>query len=125
MASVTLTTGWLHLAASLSTYVTFDVQTVSESANRPVEVKRYAAGRLRSVVQPGVGRSIEIAGMHAARATVDTLRTWVGETVMWRDPMGRKVVGVFANIEVEEVVGVHTRPNISLTLQETTWDEAV
>ena len=125
MASVTLTAAWLHLAAAQSTYVTFDAQTVSETADRPVDVKRYAAGRLRSIVQPGVGKTIEIAALHVTRATVDTLRGWVGETVMFRDPMSRNVFGVFGALSVEEVVGFDTRPNISMQLQETTWNEEV
>ena len=125
MASVTLTTGWLHLAASPSTYVTLDAQAVDEVASRPVEVERYAAGRIRSVVQPGVGSGITVAAAHVPRATADTLRTWVGETLMWRDPMGRKVFGVFDQLDIKETVGLHTKPSVSFQLIETTWDEEV
>ena len=125
MASVTLTTGWLHLAASPSTYVTLDAQAVDEVASRPVEVERYAAGRIRSVVRPGVGSGIKVAAAYVSRATADTLRTWVGETLMWRDPMGRKVFGVFDQLDIKETVGLHTKPSVSFQLIETTWDEEV
>lgn len=125
MGSVTLTSGWVHLAATPATYVTLDAQVTAEEASRPVIVKRYAAGRLRAVTQPGIGSRIDVEARLVPRATVDTLRSWVGEIVMWRDVHGRKVYSVFPVMRITEALGFAARADIGFTLEETTWDEEV
>ena len=124
MATLTLTTCWVHKAASQSSYITLDAQVISEAADRPVSIKRYAAGRVRSVVQPGVAGVLSISAAKVPRATADQLRLWVGEVVMFRDPLGRKVFGVFPSLTTTEAPG-YTRPDVAFTLQETTWTEEV
>ena len=124
MASVTLTTVWVHLAATQATYVTFDAQKADEAADRPVSISRYAGGRVRSIVHPGTARVVNVAAAKISRTTADQLRDWVGETVMFRDPFGRKIFGVYDTLNVSEKPG-YTRPDVTFTLRETTWTEEV
>ena len=124
MASVTLTTCWVHKASALSSYVTLDVSAIDEAADRPITIKRYAAGRVRAVVQPGVARMLTITAPKTTRANADQLRLWVGEVVMFRDTLGRKMFGTFPSLLTTEAPG-YTRPDVSFVLSETTWSEVV
>ena len=124
MASVTLTTCWVHKASALSSYITLDVSATAEAADRPVTIKRYAAGRIRGVTQPGVAGVLTVTAPKTTRANADQLRLWVGEVVMFRDTLGRKMFGTFPSLLTTEAVG-YTRPDVSFVLSEITWDEEV
>lgn len=119
MASVTLEDAWFHLASDLATSTTAALTGASESAARPVEVRRYANGRLRQVTRPGVQQTLTVGLELVSRTTIDLLRSWIGLLIVYRDPLGRLVYGVFGDLSVEEVSGADgTYANAALTIQQ-------
>lgn len=126
MATVTLDEGWLHDAANLATFVRVDLSSVAESAEIPADVRRYAGGRLRLVTKPGPARTVSVACKLADRAAVDTLRSWVGRLLLYRDPTGRKVWSMFGEVSITEIPGGDsTFADCSFVLREVSHTEAV
>lgn len=126
MASVLLDDAWIHLADDLATYVTAALTSAEESAEAPVDVRRYANGRLRSIVRPGTARTISVGLGLVDRDVADTLRSWIGQTVMYRDPAERLVFGTFPSLGIGEVPGSDgTVVNVTFDLLEVTVSIAV
>jgi hypothetical protein len=125
MASVTLVDAWFHLASDPSQYVVMELTGESDMTARPVSVRRYAGGRVRSITRPGVKKQLNLNFDLASRADMHVLEDWVGQTVLYRDPRGRRLWGVFAAVDEAEIPGAEDDTvNVNLTLLEVTFDES-
>lgn len=104
MASITLDTLFLHDATDLSAYVAFDADLVSlsERASHSGEVRTYAGGRQRLITRPGEPRTINVKFEYVSPSEQQALRDWIGVLLLLRDPRGRKVYGVFHEMDVSE-----------------------
>lgn len=126
MTTVTLEDAWFNLASDLSQSISMILTGESDMTARPVETRRYANGRVRAVTRPGVKKQINLNFELADRDDMHQLEDWVGETVLYRDPRGRRLWGVFAAVDEAEIPGADTDTvNVNLTLQEVTYDETV
>lgn len=126
MTSVTVEDAWFNLASDLSQSVTMVLTGESDMTARPVDVRRYAGGRTRSVTRPGVKKQLNLAFELAARDDMHTLEDWIGKTVLYRDPRGRRLWGVFGAVDESEIPGASGDVvNVNVTFQETTFDESV
>ena len=127
MTTVTLSGVWVSLASDLTQTVTMGLSGESDMTSRPVDVRRYAGGRVRSVTRPGVTKKLNLSFELATRTDMLQLEDWVGLTVLYRDPRGRRLWGVFGAVDETEIPGVvdGDTVNVDLTLSEITFDEAV
>jgi hypothetical protein len=126
MATVTLDTVTLSLASSPATMLFLDVPALEDTDSLIGEVRAYANGRTRSITKPGSTRTIPLAPDWVSAADIVTLKSWRGQTVLLRDPFGRKVWGVFYGVQVAERVIVGTGAStVSFTITEITYTEAV
>lgn len=102
MASVTLNDLWIHQVADFSSYVQVYMGALSEESGSEGEVRRYANGVTRAITTATRSRTVSVELPFLLRTDLQTLQDWAGQPVMIRDPLGRKVFGVFFSVEVSE-----------------------
>ena len=125
MTSIAIDAAWFNLASDLTQSITMVLTGASDVTSRPVEVRRYAGGRVRSVTRPGTTKLLSLSFELADRADMYQLEDWLGTTVLYRDPRGRRLWGVFAAVDEGELPGVgEDTVNVNLTFTQTTFDES-
>lgn len=88
MASVGLTQSYLHLVSDISDLVRFP-EAAADLADRVRSgVVAHADGTRRKVSGPAKERELSVTLPVVVRATVQNLRDWVGEIVLFRSPTG-------------------------------------
>jgi len=102
VASISLPELWVHQASNLATFVKVHAGTISEETQISGEVRRYANGVFRAITVAGTSRTVAVSLPFLARADLKILEGWVGLPVMVRDPLGRKVFGVFFRLDTSE-----------------------
>lgn len=119
MATVTLDRVYLHLASSLATYLTFF--TAGRSDQRSVQggVRRYANGRLRSVVRTGTMQQLPLTLLKVTDANLVTLDSWQGTLLLLRDVRGRVLFGSYYSLNVDDYED-RSGYSVSLTFQQVT-----
>ena len=124
MATLQLTKTFVTL---VSTGISVSGQTARdrpEAYSIPIEVRTYGTGRRRSVAQLGELGTYAFTMLLVPRATVDTLRSWVGQTVQVRDNKGRRFFGVYGGVTATEIVS-RTTWHVSMSLTVVTTVEGV
>lgn len=124
MAAVALDRAFLSLASAPSRYVAAFTTDRAEVQSAPGEVRRMANGRLRVVSRAGSARTIDATLMLLPPADVETVRSWLGSVVLFRDAWGRKVYGAFFEIDVIDSKD-RTVQDVKLSLSEVSFSEAV
>lgn len=124
MASVTLTTIWINVAATPSDYRSFDLMSeLNVTTVQPGEVRQLASGRARLVLRAGgVKRTISASLPLTDRVDVEWLEARAGRLVCVRDDRGRKIWATYLSVTVDENQGLATA-DVSLSLAEVTFDE--
>lgn len=121
-----LRTVWLNLASDLTDSVAFpSMASLAFAKAAQPEVRRLAGGRRRLLRRVGDVRTFSLTLPGLDRAQVAWLEGHVGDVVCVRDDRGRKVYGVYTQVEVQEYP---TRPDLagaSVTLVEVHHAEAV
>ena len=126
MTSIAIDAAWFNLASDLTQSITMVLTGESDVTSRPVDVRRYAGGRVRSVTRPGTTKLLSLSFELADRADMYQLEDWLGSTVLYRDPRGRRLWGVFGAVDEGELPGVgEDTVNVNLTFTQTTFDESV
>ena len=125
MTSIVVDAAWFNLASDLTKSITMVLTGESDMTSRPVDTRRYAGGRVRSVTRPGIKKQINASFELADRADRYQLEDWIGVTVLYRDPRGRRLWCVFGAVDESEIPGVADGDilNVNLTLSEITFDE--
>jgi hypothetical protein len=123
MAQLNLTRTFVNLL-STGAYVSGPTgRGRGESYSAPGEVRTYAGGRRRSIVMAGEIGSYEFTMLRLARVDVETLRSWVGQTVEVRDNLGRRFFGVYFAVDIIEYLD--PRFNVAIKLTPVTYAEGV
>lgn len=123
MASITLDTVYLAALPDLSVMLLLDVPEVDDNEEGFGDVRTYANGRRRSINRVGNSRTIALAPDWLTRSEVALLRSWRGKVVLFRDPTGRKVYGVFHALKSSPYI-LNDMERVSFTLAEVTVSEA-
>ena len=103
MATVTTEYGWLHDAADLDDYITFNVRGQEVRTQARVRRQHYAGGRTRSVTRVGSVDDTQLDIVQLDRDGFDWLRSKVGRRVMYRGPHGLLVWGFYDDTSLVEV----------------------
>lgn len=102
MASLTLTEVWLHQANDPGTVIRLEDATGIEIVQFiSGDVQNFATGR-RWITTNIEYEDIKITALYVDRDDVDTLRDWVGDLLVLRDPTGRQVWGVYDQLDAKE-----------------------
>jgi len=125
LASVVLGTLWLNDAADLADYRSFPHMTgLSVETSRPLEVRRMANGRLRTVSRAGSQTRIDVSLSACTRADVSWLESKLGRVMLVRDDRGRRLWAVFSEFPAEEHQ-YDDEADVSLSFLEVSVVEAV
>jgi hypothetical protein len=98
--------------------------TESETESSGVSVRQYAGGRRRVISTPATSRMVNVAWTYMTRANFAALEALVGVPILFRDSRSRRVFGVFRSIASDELRGENRLANVSVTIEEITFDEA-
>lgn len=125
MASITLRTVWLNLAADVTQQLSFlYVTDIDPSPITPGEDREYGGGRFRSVLTGSTQQKVAMAASAVSPEDVATLRAWDGKAVCYRDDSGLKFYGTYRSPSVKRHQ-YNEDSDVSLTITETTVSEAV
>lgn len=126
MATLTLDRTWLNLAATGEAISAWRAEGPDgDTASIEGQVERYAGGRMRSYSVEGTAVVFPFTLLPLPTADADTLRGWLGETVLYRDNLGRKLYGTLfedARRPWRPAVGFWI---VDLSLQVVDFDEAL
>lgn len=101
MAAVTaetFTRAYISLASDLSEKVAVGRRSGSTSTGVTGEVRQYAGGRLRVISRAGRPGQTALSFRAPDRTVIETLQSWVGQTVLVRDELGRGEFVVFFEV---------------------------
>jgi len=123
MASVTLTSVWIHDASDYgaNNYVKLDDAIgLDVSAAVSGNVFEFSTGR-RWISSSVNWQDIDIVAVHVLRTDVDTLQGYIGRLLILRDPTGRQVWGIASELSIKESAETELSHvnEISFTFEET------
>lgn len=124
MATLALTKTFVNLVATGEAVSAQTGRPRSEQYEMTGQVRTYAGGRRRSITSVGEVGKYAFRMVLVPRTSVDLLRDWAGQLVQVRDHVGRKFVGVYYGISIDELVAESTW-NIAIDLTVVTADEGV
>ncbi len=126
MATLSLTKTWLNLVATGAAISAWREHGAdADAVAMDGAVATYAGGRQRSVTVEGVSGNMPFTLIAVPVADTLTLRSWYGETVLYRDNLGRKMYGVLfedSRTPWKQSPGMY---NVSMVLQLVDVDETV
>lgn len=102
MAKVVLDRHWLHDAENLASHIACWAETPAVKETVDGEVRKYASGRMRTIVRAGQARTVDLTVFDLSDADYQLLRSWLGKVVMWRDIRGRLIFGSFFSVKPED-----------------------
>lgn len=98
MASLTLNRSWLNRLDSGAGISALSSVGKARTFTVDGEVSTWAGGRQRAMFTPGERGQMPVTLLILSASTVDTLRSWEGVPVIFRDTFGLSFVGVFFNV---------------------------
>jgi len=119
MASVTLDRLWLHDSANFGTYFRFYTTGRSDERSVVGDVRRYASGRLRTVVRTGQANTFPVTLVQVTDVEFAQLEAWLGKVLMVRDHRGRLFFGSYFSLEVDDYPD-RSGYDVSVTLAQVT-----
>jgi hypothetical protein len=106
LASVDLTGIWLALLSDLETQLHFTkVKLSSPEDEVPGEFQAFANGVIRLIRGSGKFRTVPVEILEVTREERETLASWQGELMLYRDSRGRLLYGTFLNLRTPELQG--------------------
>lgn len=123
MAEISLTRAVLALASDPGTTLTFGTAGRVDERRSTGQVQRMANGHRRAVVSAGDDRTLTVTARLLTREQAETLDGWRGQTVLFRDPWGRKVYGVFWTTTTVDYKD-RSVADVPFTLEQLSYDEA-
>lgn len=127
MGQVILGQSWINLASDPSQGFAVYTSTRSDAASLGAgggKFRMYANGRVRLVLPAGDLRSLPMTLRNVSDATLTTLDTWRGRTLLFRDRHGRRMWGSFLDRTVTDYPD-GSGHDVTLTFTQLTYSEAV
>ena len=116
----------IHRVDDPATFLSLELDALSESSSRSGSIVVMAGGRRRSVFTDGHDTNLTVKCEQVSRADTDVVRAWAdaGAFLFFRDPRGRIVWGHIMSPTIAEV-DVVDMTDIDFTITEVTYSEAV
>ncbi len=122
MATIILNTGLLSPAANYPEQIRLDrVADMSGSEALDGEFRQYAEGRIRLITSGADIRVAQIQMEQVTRETREILKSWRGQTLLYRDSRGRLMFGSFLDLQVKERKGCQRLCDVNVTLTEISY----
>lgn len=102
MAQLNLTKVFINLLASGAAVSAQSAPRRDREHDQVGEVRTFAGGRQRSITRVGERGVFSFVLVDVSLATVELLRTWVGQPVQVRDHRGQRFFGVYFAVSTVE-----------------------
>lgn len=102
MAHVDLSYTWVNLLSTGQSVKGYTAKGRSHQRSGEGETRRMAGGRFRAVGTLGVRRTQVFAIRDLSLTDVETLESWIGQTVLVRDYKGRRMFGVYWSVPTQD-----------------------
>jgi hypothetical protein len=103
MATLTLTKEFINLVSSGQSVSGQSARERPQAHSMEGDVQEYASGRLRGQGQEGIRAAFDRTLRDMSLEDLETLKTWLGETVLVRDYRGQHFYCTFYSVEVVEM----------------------
>lgn len=124
MATLTLGTVWLNLAANPVQFLTLSHATaVQLQPVNPQTDRMYGGGRIRAVSAGAIQEVFAVSVASVSPADLAVLRTWNGRILWYRDDAGNKFACSYKNLAVSRHQ-YNTRADVTFTVTQKTLSEA-
>ncbi len=122
MAMLTLDKLWINLLDTGSAISCYSSRSKTLTKSMSGDVRQYAGGRQRAVASKGVKGSFSFTLEDVSQAQIDTLTSWIGQTVVIRDVRGRRFFGVYFDLGISDRAS-REHYVVTLVLNEVTYTE--
>lgn len=122
MATITLGQTYINLLSTGEYVSAFTSRGRQRSYQGRGNAEGFAGGRYRSISEEGVAGSQTFTLRDVTVTQLDTLISWIGQTVLVRDNRGRRMFGTYYNVSYNDrmLQGYH---DVQITLSEVTYNE--
>ena len=122
MVAVTLDRTFINLVSTGALVSAYTGRGRSREYETTGSVEKFAGGRFRSISEEGLSGKQTFLLRDVSDADIETLKTWIGETVLVRDNRGRRMFGTFYKIGYPDRMEANYY-DISLEVFEVTYEE--
>lgn len=122
MAKLTLDKVWLNLLDTGVGLSFYSGRDKSLSRSMKGEVRQYANGNQIAISSKGVKGTFSFALMRVTQTQIDTLDSWLGQAVIYRDMRSRGLFGVFFDYSTSDNSNLNYF-TVTITLNQVTYVE--
>lgn len=102
MVSINLDRTWVNLVATGAYVAAYTGRGRSRSYKTDGAVQAFAGGRFRSISIEGLSGAQTFVLRDVTDADIETLKSWIGETVLVRDNRGRRMFGAYYDVSYSD-----------------------
>lgn len=102
MATITLDRTFVNLIATGAVVKAYTGRGRSRSYKTDGAVQAFAGGRYRSIALEGTAGQQTFMLRDVSTTDIETLKTWIGETVLVRDNRGRRMFGTYYDVSFSD-----------------------
>lgn len=122
MVSISLDRTFVNLVATGETVQAYTGRGRSRQYRTDGAVQAFAGGRYRSIALEGVSGQQTFMLRDVSDADIETLKSWIGETVLVRDNRGRRMFGTYYEVGYSDRMA-EGYYDVTLTVTEVSYDE--
>ncbi len=124
MVAITLDRTFVNLVATGATIQAYTGRGRSRSYKTDGAVQAFAGGRYRSIALEGTAGQQTFMLRDVSNADIETLKLWIGETVLVRDNRGRRMFGTYYEVGYNDRI-LDNYYDVALNISEVTYAEGV
>lgn len=102
MVAIVLDRTFVNLVATGAVVQAYTGRGRSRSYKTDGAVQAFAGGRYRSIALEGVAGQQTFMLRDVSTADIETLKSWIGETVLVRDNRGRRMFGTYFDVSYND-----------------------
>lgn len=122
MVAITLDRTFVNLVATGAVIQAYTGRGRSRNYRTDGAVQAFAGGRYRSIALEGVAGQQTFMLRDVSTADIDTLKSWIGETVLVRDNRGRRMFGTYYEVGYQDRM-LDGYYDVTLNVVEVTYNE--
>lgn len=122
MVAVTLDRTFVNLVSTGETVQAYTGRGRSRQYRTDGAVQQFAGGRFRSIALEGVAGAQTFMLRDVPPDDIDTLKSWIGETVLVRDNRGRRMFGTYYEVGFNDGMDAGYY-DVSLVVTEVSYEE--
>lgn len=122
MVAITLDRTFVNLVATGAVVSAYTGRGRSRNYKTDGAVQGFAGGRFRSIALEGVAGQQTFMLRDVSAADIETLKSWIGETILVRDNRGRRMFGTYFEVGYNDRMDA-SYYDVTLNVSEVTYLE--